>query len=388
MTATTHQRNLFNRMSLVYLFFIAVSPIIISFLIHMGVLVYANYVTWKWLGPGTPEVRPPEIIISEESDRLSFQSTDMLDSFDADEDMFDPVPEISYRPVVPNMEILPDSAANENLDIIAVEAAMMDSQWVNPATGGQPMDTGSEMMAKSFSRHIQVLREGGLDVVFVFDATESMQDYINAVKLKIQNLADAFRKLVPTCRIGLVSYTDYHNSEVTRLSPLTHGIGSLKQFLSAVRVMGGGDTREAVAEGVRVAIQDMEWRKKAKKVILVIGDAPPHKKDVDGCVRMIRDFRENNNGQLCVLDMRAPGHMSMEYYKSVILPNIRGDSHVESYDFYTDNEKVMADFQMLAAAGGGEGARVHDEKKVIKHMLVLIFGTRWQMYLDEFMESL
>ena len=371
-----------------YLFLIAALPILISLLIHMMVLFYANHVTWKWLGPATPEHKAPVVLVEEASERLSFDSTDNLDSFDADDDMFDPVPEISYRPVVPNMEILPESAASEELDIIAVEAASLDGQWVNPATGGQPLDTGSEMMAKSFSRHIQVLREGGLDVVFVFDSTESMVDYINSVKLKITHLAGAFRKLVPTCRIGMVTYRDRNTAEVTRMAPLTHGINSLRKFLSEVKILGGGDRREAVGEGIRVAIEEMEWRKKAKKVILVIGDAPPHKEEVQPTVAMIRDFAQNNNGQLSVLDIRAPGQMSLDYYKSSIQSNISGETYVESYDFFSDNKKVMTDFQAFADAGGGEGARLHDERKVIRHMLLLIFGTRWQMYLDEFTTSL
>ena len=388
MVLSDGSQSFFKRISPFYLFLIAVTPIFLSFIIHMSVLIYANYVRWQWFGPGTPQKKMPAIIAEEASDRLSFQSMDELDSFEADDNMFDPVPEISYRPVVPNMEILPESKASEELDIIAVDAATLDSKWVNPATGGQPLDTGSEMMAKSFSRHIQTLREGGLDVVFVFDSTESMQDYINAVKDKINNLTRSFRKLVPTCRIGLVTYRDYQSDYVTKYTPLTHGVQSLKKFLSEVKVVGGGDRREAVGEGIRVAISEMEWRKKAKKVILVIGDAPPHKQEVGKTVALIRDFKDNHNGQLCALDIRGPSSMSRDYYNGTIASNVSGESYVESYAFFSDNESVMEDFQAFVNAGGGEGARLHDERKVIKHMLLLIFGTRWQMYLEEFMTGL
>ena len=61
----------------------------------------------------------PVVLVEEESDRLSFQSMDELDSFEADDNLFDPVPEISYRPAVPAIEILPESKANDELDIIA-----------------------------------------------------------------------------------------------------------------------------------------------------------------------------------------------------------------------------------------------------------------------------
>ncbi|MBU4055075.1 MAG: VWA domain-containing protein [Proteobacteria bacterium] len=371
------------------IFLLAVSPVLISLIIHIGVLIYAHYVRWQWLGPYEEKgEKTAELLVEKEDDRLQFQGTDKLDSFEADDNLFDPVSEISYRPVVPDMEILPDSAAKEEMDIIAVEAAVLDSKWVNPATGGQPLDTGSEMKVASFSRHIQALREGGLDVVFVFDSTESMVDYLNAVKQKINSLALAFRKLVPTCRIGMVTYRDRNNDYVTKSSPLTYGVESLKDFLSKVEVKGGGDRREAVADGIKTAISDMEWNRKAKKFILVIGDAPPHKEDVEEAVKMIMEFREKNNGQVCVLEIRPPGNMTIDQYNSTILPNIAMESYVESYSFYADNEKVMEDFQAFADAGGGESARLHDEKKVIKHMLVLIFGTRWHMYLDEFLVNL
>jgi hypothetical protein len=379
------------------LILIAVSPILVSLILHLMVLIYANYVRWQWVGPmeGDSNEISTELLAEHEGkadDQLQFQGTDQLDSFEALDHLLDPVPDITYQPAVPEMEILPETGANEEMDIIAVEAAAMDSQWVNPATGGQPLDTGSEMLAgsfsRSFSRHIQVLREGGLDVVFVFDSTESMVDCLSAIKKKIANLAYSFRKLVPTCRIGLVTYRDRDNDYVTRSSPLTYGIGTLETFLAQITVKGGGDRREAVADGIKTAIKKMEWNPKAKKFILVIGDAPPHKEDVEETVKLIRNFREKNNGQLSVLDIRPPGNMSIEQYNSTILPNIAKETYVESYSFFSDNEKVMEDFQAFADAGGGEGARLHDEKKVIKQMLVLIFGTRWQMYLDEFLVNL
>ena len=391
MSQPKNNQSISRRLSPYALFLIAVSPILISLIIHMMVLIYANYVRWQWFGPYEEKHDEKTVelqVEGKEDDRLQFQGTDKLDSFEADDNLFDPVPEISYQPVVPQKEILPDSAANDEMDIIAVEAAALDSKWVNPATGGQPLDTGSEMLVGSFSRHIQGLREGGLDVVFVFDSTESMVNYIHAVKQKITNLALSFRKLVPTCRIGLVTYRDHGCDFVTRSSPLTYGIGSLRNFLAEISVQGGGDRREAVSDGIKTAISDMQWNRNARKCILVIGDAPPHKDDVEDTVKMIRNFKERDNGQLSVLDIRPPGNMTIDEYNSSILPNIAMESYVESYRFYSDNESVMEDFQAFADAGGGESARLHDEKKVIRHMLVLIFGTRWHMYLEEFLVNL
>jgi hypothetical protein len=49
---------------------------------------------------------------------------------------------------------------------------------------------------------------------------------------------------------------------------------------------------------------------------------------------------------------------------------------------------VLPEFRELAMIGGGESARVIDEEKVIKQMAVLVFGTKWESYLDEFLKNL
>lgn len=375
-----------------YLVLIAVSPILLSFLFHTMALYSAHRFRWSWFEEGDASVQdPPPVVIQGEgqaNNRLKFQGLDKLDDFDADDDLINPVPEIEYRPVVPKIDVLPTPKDADTLDIISVDAASMNSksEWENPATGGMPLDTGTKMFVGSFSRHIQVLREGGLDVVFVFDTTSSMSNYINEVKLKIINLAATFRNVVPTCRIGLVSYCDHSDPHVTRQSPLTYGVKSLKAFMASIELCNGGDEREAVAEGLKVAVQKMGWNEKSKKFILIIGDAPPHTEEMQDAVDLVGSFK-NSGGKLSALDIRKPKPYSKAYWRQHIQPTIK-DPAIESYEYLTDSEQVMDAFRTLAEEGGGESARLVNEKKVIKHMLLLIFGTRWEIYLDEFMENI
>ncbi|MDY6844494.1 MAG: vWA domain-containing protein, partial [Thermodesulfobacteriota bacterium] len=316
MTFIENVKPILRRISPFYLFLIAISPFLMSFLIHMMVLFYASTVTWLWVGkvPVIEKEIPVHILNEGKKDTgLTFQGKDLLNDFDAEDSMFDPVPEIEYRPVIPDLEILPDPKARDEFDIISIEATATDSEWPNPTTGGQPLDTGSEMQVGSFSRHIQILREGGLDVVFVFDSTSSMGTYLKAVKSKIKNLTSAFRKLVPICRIGMVTYRDYQDVYVVKQHTLTHGILSLEAFLSEIDAGGGYDIREAVAEGLNVAINGMNWNKKSKKIILLIGDAPPHTKDMHNAVELVKKFRDEMGGKLSVIDVRRPQNMT-EYY--------------------------------------------------------------------------
>jgi hypothetical protein len=49
---------------------------------------------------------------------------------------------------------------------------------------------------------------------------------------------------------------------------------------------------------------------------------------------------------------------------------------------------VLDEFKLFADLGGGESARLIDEEKVIKQMVILVFGSRWEVCLDEFMKNL
>jgi len=360
---------LFKRLSTTQLFLLAISPFLLSLLIHMIILSLSNYITWTFPGETVAEEKVPASIIlaGKVDNRLKFQGTDLLDSFRTDDKMVYPDTEIEYRPITPNVDFYPESKVSEELDLISVEAAAMDHKWVNPSTGRQPLYTGPEKLVGSFSRHIQVLREGGLDVVFVFDSTFSMVKYLREVTYKIENLAETFRKLVPTCRIGLVAYRDVGEDFITKIQPLTYGTTSLHGFLTDIEACGGGDYEEAVDEAVRVAVEEFNWNERSKKIILLIGDAPPRTGGVSKVIDLIDKFRVEMGGRFAALDTRDP-----RYFR----------------EMHEDDQTVMEEFRRFAEIGGGECARLFDEETVIKGMIVLVFGGRWEMYLDEFMKNL
>jgi hypothetical protein len=192
------------------------------------------------------------------------------------------------------------------------------------------------------------------------------------VKYKIESLIGVFKQLVPTCRIGLVTYRDASEAFVTRSHPLSHGTISLNNFLRQINAEGGGDYQEAIDEGLRVAIQEMNWRPKAKKIIVLLGDAPPHPETVTQCSRRVAQFRREMNGMVSALDTSP-------------------DTFTPSTQFaaeYNASDRVMPDFRLIADLGGGEAARLTDVERVIRQLVVMVFGSRWEVCLDEFMKNL
>lgn len=63
---------------------------------------------------------------------------------------------------------------------------------------------------------------------------------------------------------------------MTKTLPFTSNTAELNQFLDNLRAGGGGDGPEAVIAGMAVALGDLEWRRNAAKMMVIVTDAPPH----------------------------------------------------------------------------------------------------------------
>ncbi|MDF1537521.1 MAG: VWA domain-containing protein [Candidatus Thorarchaeota archaeon] len=138
-----------------------------------------------------------------------------------------------------------------------------------------------------------------LDVAFVIDTTGSMKDDIRAVK---DSLFDIVDKVVSkteglSIRFGIVSYRDHPPQDrtyVTRVFDFTTKIKDVHTEISRLRPSEGGDTPEAVADALFDARTKLSWTRDAYKVLLLVGDAPPHGREYnslsddyfpDGCPR-------------------------------------------------------------------------------------------------------
>ena len=345
-----------------------------SLSLALHVLLLLGFATVTWYAPDKKlrDIDTAALIALQglQEDRMRFQGTDKLDSFEAQDRMVYPLDEIDYRPVLPELKFFPEPTIKHSLDLVGIESA--SREWLEPSSGRQPLYTGEEKLSGSFTRHIQTMREGGLDIVFVFDSTSSMAEVLRQVKYKIENLVAVFKQLVPTARVGLVTYRDTDESFVTRSHPLSHGTISLNNFLRQIQAEAGGDYEEAIDEGLRVAIQEMQWRPKAKKIIVLMGDAPPHAEAVTACTRLVVQFRREMNGMVSALDT------SLDTFK----PSAQFAAE------YNATDRVLPDFRLLADLGGGEAARLNDVERVIRQMVVMVFGSRWEGCLDEFMKSL
>ncbi len=108
-----------------------------------------------------------------------------------------------------------------------------------------------------------------------------MKDDINAVKDSLFRIVDKIVSKTTglTIRFGIVSYRDHPPQDrtyVTRIFDFTEKIKDVHKVISRLKPSEGGDTPEAVADGLHDARVKLSWDKDAYKVLLLVGDAPPH----------------------------------------------------------------------------------------------------------------
>jgi Mg-chelatase subunit ChlD len=125
---------------------------------------------------------------------------------------------------------------------------------------------------------LETLARDGLELAIVIDATGSMGPVIAAAKAQCRDLVRRLRFLVPQFRAGLVTYDDGARLRV----PLTVDEGELQRGFDKVAAGGGGDWEEGVDKGLYLALRQepLGWSRKARRVAVVVGDAPPHANDV------------------------------------------------------------------------------------------------------------
>ena len=117
-----------------------------------------------------------------------------------------------------------------------------------------------------------------IDLVLVIDGTGSMAPELNHLKTGLEAIAAGLATLPDelTLRYGYVIYRDDSKEEATQLFPLSESWSLFADNLTVVTAGGGGDYPEDVTGGLYQAITNMNWQPDATKLVILIGDAPPH----------------------------------------------------------------------------------------------------------------
>ncbi len=118
-----------------------------------------------------------------------------------------------------------------------------------------------------------------IELAFALDATGSMGSWIGQARAQIRAIADELGSgdPAPNIRFALVSFRDKSDDYVTRVHDFTTDVDEMQRYLDGTHAQGGGDTPEALLEGVHAAIGRLSWSpvdQDAIRLLYVVGDAP------------------------------------------------------------------------------------------------------------------
>ncbi len=225
---------------------------------------------------------------------------------------------------------------------------------------GDIFDLGSDALKSGgFRGTVARLRGTGLEIVFVFDSTGSMDSVLSAAKRRIFRMVEVLNALVPSARIGIVTYRDHGATEqyVTRAVPVTHDVYRVMNFMHTIEANGGGDFAEAVLDGLKEATSQ-RWQSNSRRVVVLIGDAPPHKEDEAAIRNMLASF--------------ARGEATVHTIASA-----------EDRRKRTANPDTKRTFEAIAKTGKGQFSMLEAEDTILTQVLSLAFGPEYRKDLEE-----
>ena len=263
---------------------------------------------------------------------------------------------------------------NAQMAAIAPAMPMPSAAVTQRAMPGGGLISG---VPQTFADYIEHLQNTGIDVVFAIDATGSMVWVHRNVRQRMQQLASYVRNLVPLARFGIIVYRDYNDIDfVTRLSQPSFDILKARSFMADIDAVGGGDHPEAVTQALRDAETKIAWRPGAQRVIIVIGDAPPHRREAAEAAK-IAERMHSRGARISLLDSRVEANRAMLGRVS------KGESKADLFE-----QGAMPSFRRLARLGGGVAATLAAERQLMKTLALLIFDDRFHDELAPFLANL
>lgn len=184
------------------------------------------------------------------------------------------------------------SVENRNGSLVAVSSldTVADAfQRIASGTGGCVTPSPSPenftpVIEKVFE---QILKDSetneSLDVAFLLDTTASMESYINQVQVNLVKFLQQLQEKKDT-RVAILEYRDSDSDDfLNRINiAFTKDFKEVEKAIQSLTVSGGGDVPEAVLDALLAAKNELSWNPKAKRLVLLVGDAPPHPKTKDG----------------------------------------------------------------------------------------------------------
>jgi hypothetical protein len=206
------------------------------------------------------------------------------------------------------------------------------------------MFSASELEAARAQASVEQGARNELDVQLVLDTTGSMGDELSYLQSEFDSIATQVRTRFPnvTPRWSLVVYKDHGDAYVAKGFDFTTDTSKFRSSLRAQSAGGGGDTPEAVVEGLSTGLSQ-QWRGGANvaKIAFWVADAPAHPGEGQKLANVIRDAKKkgvhiypiasSDADDAAEYQMRSAAQMTAGRYVFLTNDSGIGNSHAEPH---------------------------------------------------------
>lgn len=228
---------------------------------------------------------------------------------------------------------------NKNFDFFKPYLQKMSSR-----TQDNAMFSEQELVSARTESLSQQTSHNELDVQLLLDTTGSMGDELEYLQSEFDAIAAQLKSRFPnvTPRWSLIVYRDHGDEYVTRAFDFTADTARFRQNLRAQSAGGGGDTPEAVVEGITKGLAQ-SWRtaNNVAKLSFWVADAPAHPGEGRALAAAVRDAKKkgvhvypvasSDTDDTAEYQMRATAQMTGGRYVFLTSDSGIGNSHAEPH---------------------------------------------------------
>lgn len=243
---------------------------------------------------------------------------------------------------------------------------------------------GGGLGGGGFGSNLIGLSKKGIDLVIVVDSTGSMQSVLDEVKAEMRHFIAELRSMVELSRVGVVAYRDRGEEYMVKWVDFSFHTTKVQKFVDSLRADGGGDYEEAVKQGIESAMDELSWRKSARRILILVGGTPPHKGDRAELTALLKEFREQD-GAVGAIDVTKRLHEEYDRENWIAKGRVGKFKVSPIPAFYRETTDA---YRQITHTGGGELLALGSEKELLRQVMVLTFGKRWRVEMAGFMDKL
>ena len=199
-------------------------------------------------------------------------------------------------------------------------------------------------------RYISELGTRKVDLALCIDTTASMWNAIADAQGSMDDLMLFAGDVVSELRVGLVAYRDRRDEFEAKFWDFTTSVPTARDRLWTLTADGGGDSPESVHRGLLAAYTKLKWIENHTRVLVLIGDAPPHVGLGGTCAEYARKGKQ---------------------------------AGVTTHVIQADNEEVKF-FEEIAESGGGECIMLDEDASLVAEITGLSLGDQFEDEMREF----